>query len=78
MEPLFERLKNALQLIGTGEGEETCFEIKKMLTNILEKCFKSGIDLEDLKVKISQLYEGELLINEAEYRCVRCQYLDMI
>ena len=72
MEPLFAKLKDALQLMKSfagDKGEEKRTEvIADMLTNIMEKCIKGGAELDDLKGHITQLYHGELLINEAEYR----------
>ena len=65
MENLFKKIKSALQL--TDESDEKRQDVVKMLNKVLDKSFKSGADFEDLKLSIAQLYNGELLINEAEY-----------
>lgn len=72
MESLFTKLKDtllAMKSFAGDKGEEKHTEVTAdMLVNIIEKCIKSGAELDNLKSHIAQLYHGELLINEAEYR----------
>ena len=68
---LFAELMRTLQFmksIPVNEGEEKRTQVMPMLSKTIKKCLESGTNIDTVKSRIMQLYDEELLINEAEYR----------